>query len=65
VAVDLGCFAHDPKDVLDAVMAAVTVGEFRAGRGAEVGGGDGLNTIILPAPLREDGPQGVLQWPED
>jgi predicted nuclease with RNAse H fold len=40
-----------PKDMLDAWVAAVTVREFVEGRGAEVGGGDGLGTIILPRPL--------------
>lgn len=41
-------FAAGPKDMLDAVVAAVTAAEFGAGRGVEVGGGDGLGSIILP-----------------
>ncbi|WP_372806746.1 hypothetical protein [Pontiella sp.] len=49
-------------DMLDAWMAAATVREYVEGRGMEVGGGDGLGTLILPrklsAPIR-----AVLDWP--
>lgn len=57
-----GDFARGPKDLLDAAMAAATVLEFEAGRGAEVGGGDGLGTIILPRPI-PNLPPGVSTWP--
>lgn len=36
------------KDMLDASTAAITVYEFVNGRGCEVGGEDGLGTIVLP-----------------
>lgn len=55
-------FRPGPKDMLDAVIAALTVAEFVNGRGCEVGGGDGLGTIILPGPLK-DAQSRVLQWP--
>ncbi|MDF7801722.1 hypothetical protein P4C99_19750 [Pontiellaceae bacterium B1224] len=49
--------------MLDAWMAAATVREFVEDRGMEVGGGDGLGSIILPRKLeRPIGP--VLHWPE-
>jgi len=51
-----------PKDMLDAWVAAVTVREFVNGRGTEVGGGDGLGTIILPRPLSNPINE-VLRWP--
>lgn len=44
-------FNKGVKDMLDASVAAVTVYEFVNGRGYEVGGGDGLGTIILPRKL--------------
>ena len=51
--------------MLDAVVAAVTVHEFEAGRGAEVGGGDGLGTIVLPRAIAEtETKPGVLIWPQ-
>ena len=53
-----------PKDMLDAWVAAATVREFVEGRGTEVGGGDGLGTIILPRPLPEPVIDEVLDWPE-
>lgn len=63
LTVDLGAFHLAPKDILDAYVAAYTVAEFEAGRGCEVGGGDGLGTIVLPRPLpRQDFPS-LLQWP--
>lgn len=54
-----------PKDMLDAMIAAVTVREFVNGKGAEVGGGDGLGTIILPRPLPDPVIEEVLKWPKD
>lgn len=63
VRLDLAGFRPGPKDMLDAVVAAVTVHELDAGRGVEVGGGDGLGTIVLPREVpRPDSP--VLTWPE-
>lgn len=55
--------SRGPKDMLDAWVAAVTIREFSVGQGAEVGGGDGLGTIILPRPLPEKNISNVLQWP--
>jgi len=60
--IDFAHFKPGPKDMLDAVVAAVTVREFLAGRGAEVGGGDGLGTIVLPRPIPTPRTE-VLAWP--
>ncbi|MDF7825818.1 hypothetical protein P4B35_17445 [Pontiellaceae bacterium B12227] len=50
-------------DMLDAWMAAATVREFAEGRGMEIGGGDGLGSIILPRLI--SAPIGlVLDWPD-
>ncbi|MCG8472535.1 MAG: hypothetical protein MI742_11860 [Desulfobacterales bacterium] len=48
---DLSSFAPGPKDMLDAFTNAATVRAFCLGRGCEVGGGDGLGTIVLPEPV--------------
>jgi predicted nuclease with RNAse H fold len=58
-------FKRGPKDMLDALVAAATVREFICGRGCEVGGVDGLGTIILPRPLREPVIAEVLRCPKD
>jgi len=63
LTVDLGAFHWAPKDILDAYVAAHTVAEFVAGRGREVGGGDGLGTIILPRHLPANISPGLLNWP--
>lgn len=55
-------FAKGPKDMLDAYVAAFTVHEFLAGRGAAVGGGDGLGSIVLPRPVPAH-PRQVFEWP--
>jgi predicted nuclease with RNAse H fold len=55
-------FARGPKDMLDAYIGALTAREFATGRGCEVGGGDGLGTIVLPCPL-EKSPPALLSWP--
>jgi len=55
-------FRPGPKDMLDSVVAAATVREFDVGRGASVGGGDGLGEIVLPRPLPHP-IAGVLRWP--
>jgi len=44
----LNHFREGIKDMLDASVAAITVYEFLNGRGCEVGGEDGLGSIILP-----------------
>jgi hypothetical protein len=41
-------FKEGIKDMLDASVASITIKEFYEGRGCEVGGGDGLGTIVLP-----------------
>ena len=61
---DFSACKPGPKDMLDAWVAAATVREFVEGRGVEVGGGDGLGTIIIPRPLPEPIIQEVLAWPE-
>lgn len=62
IAMPLKGFLPGPKDMLDAVVAAVTGMEFLAGRGQEVGGGDGLGTIVLPRRISSDITE-VLHWP--
>ena len=62
VGLNFAHFQHGPKDMLDACMAAFTVYEFINGRGSQVGGGDGLGTIVLPRKIREAG-TGVMTWP--
>ena len=61
---DFSACKPGPKDMLDAWVAATTVRQFVEGRGTEVGGGDGLGTIILPRPLPEPVIKEVLVWPE-
>lgn len=62
---DFSACKPGPKDMLDAWVAAATVREFVEGRGAEVGGGDGLGTIILPRPLPGPVIEEVLKWPSE
>jgi predicted nuclease with RNAse H fold len=64
LSINLAGFALGPKDMLDAYVSAFTVHEFLAGRGTEVGGGDGYGTIVLPRPLSCE-KCNVLHWPED
>lgn len=61
---DFSACKPGPKDMLDAMVAALTVREFVKGRGTEVGGGDGLGTIILPRPLSDPVVKEVLDWPK-
>jgi hypothetical protein len=61
---DFSACKPGPKDMLDAWVAASTVREFIVGRGVEVGGGDGLGTIILPRPLPKTVIKEVMVWPE-
>ena len=62
VEIPLAGFLPGPKDMLDAIVAALTGAEFLAGRGQEVGGGDGFGTIVLPRKLSEE-ESSVLMWP--
>lgn len=62
INVDFSACKPGPKDMLDAWVAAATVREFVEGRGTEVGGGDGLGTIILPRPLPNTINE-VFKWP--
>jgi predicted nuclease with RNAse H fold len=63
VEIDFSSCKPGPKDMLDALVAAATVREFIIGRGIEVGGGDGMGTIILPRPLPEPFVEEVFFWP--
>lgn len=63
ICINFSGFKPGPKDMLDAFVAAATVREFIHGRGNEVGGGDGLGTIVLPRPLPEPVIREVLVWP--
>lgn len=60
VNLPLNNFRRGPKDMLDAVVAAYTVLRFGGGLGCEVGGGDGLGTIILPTPVEA---HPISSWP--
>jgi hypothetical protein len=62
VDMPLSGFLPGPKDMLDAVVAALTGMEFLAGRGQEVGGGDGLGTIVLPRRIGKP-IDAVMRWP--
>jgi hypothetical protein len=64
VTINFANFFQGPKDMIDACVAAITVYEFIHGRGSEVGGGDGLGTIILPRPLPDSAPRELLLWPD-
>jgi hypothetical protein len=46
-------FKPGVKDMLDASVAAVTVKNYIEGRGSEVGGKDGLGSIILPRKIKD------------
>lgn len=61
--VDFSACKPGSKDMLDAWIAAATVREFVEGRETEVGGGDGLETIILPRPLPAPVIAEVMDWP--
>jgi len=65
VEIDFSACKPGPKDMFDAWAAAATAREFAQGRGAEVGDGDGLGTIILPRPLTEPVIKEVLNWPSN
>jgi predicted nuclease with RNAse H fold len=66
VTISFNQFAPGPKDMLDAIAAAMTAQAHARGRGAEVGGGDGLGTIILPRPLTaEERASAVHRWPTE
>lgn len=64
VRMDFSGFEPGPKDMIDAIVAAVTVREYLAGRGQAVGNGDGLGCIILPRPIVRP-IAAVLEWPGD
>jgi hypothetical protein len=64
VTIDFANFGPGPKDMIDACVAAITVFEYLGGRGCEVGGGDGLGSIILPRPLPIENTHPVLRWPK-
>jgi predicted nuclease with RNAse H fold len=64
VTINFSNFFKGPKDMLDACVAAMTVYEFMHDRGTEVGGGDGLGTIILPRPLIGIPSRELLSWPD-
>jgi hypothetical protein len=62
VTLPLSAMAAGPKDLLDAVAAAYTVWRWDAGEGAELGGGDGLGTIVVPRAVAD---HPVLVWPDE
>ena len=64
VSLSFADFVRGPKDMLDACVSAFTVHAFLHGQGFEVGGGDGLGTIILPGLLPVKQSHRVLHWLE-
>jgi hypothetical protein len=65
VTIDFANFSPGPKDMIDACVSAITVLEYLEGRGCEVGGGDGLGSIILPRPIPIENAHPVLSWPNE
>ena len=63
VPVSFALAAPGPKDMLDAALGAYVVREYLAGRGCEVGGGDGLGSIVLPRTLAPHDGGPVHDWP--
>ena len=63
VTIDFANFSSGPKDMIDACVSAITVLEYLEDRGCEVGGGDGLGSIILPGPIPIENAHPVLNWP--
>jgi predicted nuclease with RNAse H fold len=63
IKVDLVVFRPGPRDILDAYVAAYTVGEYVSRRGSDVGDGDNLGKIILPRKLPADAPAFLLSGP--
>ncbi len=62
VKLNFAHFAPGPKDMIDACACAVTVHEFMDERGLELGGGDGLGSIVVPA-IVIDTESALLSWP--
>ena len=52
IRINFAQFVVNPKDMIDACIAAATVREFIQGRGEQVGGGDGFGTIVLPTTIK-------------
>jgi predicted nuclease with RNAse H fold len=65
IQINFAQFAFNPKDMLDACLAAATVREFIQGRGEQVGGGDGFGTIVLPRPIIYGRMEEIFSWPEE
>lgn len=64
VSLPYSALERNRRDFIDAVVSGVTVRRFVRGRGYEVGGGDGMGTIILPTPLSaEERSSPVRDWP--
>lgn len=64
-SIDFSQFAPGPKDMLDAVVAAITVREYLAGRGCAVGDGDGHGTIVLPRNIEDRIPPFMKSIPPE
>lgn len=56
-------FSAGPKDLLDAAAAALTIKEFYQGRGEELGGDDGLGSIVIPTKKSQNLPKNLLEYP--
>lgn len=63
IQLNLSQFRPGPKDMLDACVAAVTVRRFLNGEGCEVGGADGLGTIVLPVDITNRIPEFMRMVP--
>ncbi len=65
VDIDFSAFQPGPKDMLDACVAALTVGEYLDGNGCALGNADGLGSIILPVDVTDQVPEFMRTIPEE
>jgi predicted nuclease with RNAse H fold len=65
IRINFAQFVHNPKDMIDACIAAATVREFFQGRGEQVGGGDRFGTIVLPRPIASGRIEEIFSWPRE
>jgi hypothetical protein len=54
---------NSKKEMCENLTEIIDDLEKNEGRGCEVGGGDGLGSIILPGPLPVDNSHPILRWP--
>ena len=62
--IDSGWLSSAEADAADLLKQFASSGQVVEGRGSEVGGGDGLGTIVLPRPIPDPVVDEVTRWPE-